>query len=278
MNGIIGLSIVGGGIVWQGYPANLRQEEGYCIRFVVQGQMPQRELIRTVTSLLDTNDIDWLRHHGRTWLFDVPAYRRWIKSKPDTFDEEDVRQIEWLEGAVIVEPERVAGNELNLDPTTVLGFTIYKEDYLMDSKTKIFLSHKGPDKPMVERFHKTLELLGFSPWLDTEAMAGGTELHRGIRQGFKDSCAVVFFVTPNFKDDRYLRTEVNYAADEKIEKGDRFAILVLRMADADGKKGDVPDVFSPYVWKEPKDELEALREIIRAIPFELGPPNWKPGK
>ena len=63
-------------------------------------------------------------------------------------------------------------------------------------------------------------------------MDAGSELERAILQGFKDSCAAVFFVTPSFQDEAYLATEVNYAIQEKREKGDRFSIvtLVFRMA------------------------------------------------
>jgi TIR domain len=68
---------------------------------------------------------------------------------------------------------------------------------------KIFLSHKGFDKPLVREFKSTLALLGFDPWLDEDAMPAGTNLERGILKGFTDSCAVVFFVTPEFKDESF---------------------------------------------------------------------------
>ncbi|WP_287824867.1 toll/interleukin-1 receptor domain-containing protein [Clostridium sp.] len=80
---------------------------------------------------------------------------------------------------------------------------------------KIFLSHKGIDKTRVRDFKNTLELIGFEPWLDEDAMNAGVELERGIRRGFTDSCAAIFFVTPNFVDEDYLSSEVNYAIAEK---------------------------------------------------------------
>ena len=52
---------------------------------------------------------------------------------------------------------------------------------------KIFLSHKGFDKPLVCRFKSTLALFGFDPWLDEDAMPAGTNLERGILKGFTDS-------------------------------------------------------------------------------------------
>ncbi|KQC13368.1 MAG: hypothetical protein APR63_08835 [Desulfuromonas sp. SDB] len=139
---------------------------------------------------------------------------------------------------------------------------------------RIFLSHKGADKPMVREFKRTFEELGFDPWLDEDAMAAGVELERAILQGFKDSCAAVFFVTPNFQDEEYLSTEVNYAIQEKRNKGERFSIVTIVFSEGPNR-GVVPDLLKQYVWKEPNSEVEAFREIIRAIPIKVGPVQWK---
>ena len=139
---------------------------------------------------------------------------------------------------------------------------------------RVFLSHKGADKPMVRMFKRILEEIGFDPWLDEDAMAAGAELERSILQGFKDSCAAVFFVTPNFQDESYLSTEINYAIQEKRSKGDRFSIVTIVFSDGSGK-GVVPDLLKQYVWKEPASELEAFREILRAIPVAAGSVQWK---
>lgn len=134
---------------------------------------------------------------------------------------------------------------------------------------KIFLSHKGIDKKRVKDFKDTLELIGFEPWLDEDSMSAGVELERGIRQGFSDSCAAVFFITPNFVDEDYLASEVNYAIAEKRKKREKFSIITLVFED-NGVKGTVPVLLEPYVWKEPKTDLEAVREIIRALPLQIG--------
>jgi len=86
----------------------------------------------------------------------------------------------------------------------------------------------------------------------------------------KESCAAVFFVTSNFVDESFLGSELDYAISEKRAKGDLFAIVTL-VFETDGKKGEVPQLVRPYVWKEPKGDLEALREILRAIPLKIGP-------
>jgi hypothetical protein len=139
---------------------------------------------------------------------------------------------------------------------------------------KIFLSHKGADKALVREFKNTLALLGFDPWLDEDALSAGIELERGILQGFRDSCAAVFFVTPNFRDENYLATEVNYAIAEKRRKGEKFAIITLVFT-KERQQGTVPDLLRPYVWKEPSTELEAFREIIKALPVKVGDVYWR---
>lgn len=142
---------------------------------------------------------------------------------------------------------------------------------------KVFLSHKGTDKNKANDFKSTLRLLGYEPWLDEDAMPAGTPLERGLLQGMKDSCGVVFFITPSFKDEGYLETEINYAIQEKRAKGDRFAIITLQFADAENQTGEIPELLKTYVWKKPKTSLEALREIVRALPIAHSVIDWREG-
>jgi hypothetical protein len=150
------------------------------------------------------------------------------------------------------------------------------EHYMGLAPMKLFLSHKGADKATIREYKKLLEELGLSPWLDEDAMSAGTELERGILKGFEDSCAAIFFVTPNYKDENYLATEIDYAIAEKRKKGNKFSIVTL-VLDVNGQKGSVPSLLTRYVWKEPVGELEAVREILRAIPIQVGPAYWKDG-
>ncbi len=126
----------------------------------------------------------------------------------------------------------------------------------------------------MREYKKTLEILGFDPWLDEDAMQAGAELERSLMRGFSDSCAAIFFVTPNYKDDNYLATEVDYAIQEKRKKGDKFSIITLVLGDGD-RKGAVPELLHRYVWKEPKNDLEALREIVKALPVQTGDVYWR---
>ncbi|MDI1480371.1 toll/interleukin-1 receptor domain-containing protein [Polyangium sp. y55x31] len=140
---------------------------------------------------------------------------------------------------------------------------------------RVFLSHKNADKPKVREYYETLKLLGFDPWLDEHAMAAGANLERALLEGMNQSCAAIFFVTPNYQDERFLATEVDYAIQQKRKKGDLFSIVTL-VFDQGDKKGVVPDLLRTFVWKEPTSDLEALREILKALPLKVGP--VRPGR
>lgn len=141
------------------------------------------------------------------------------------------------------------------------------------TEIRIFLSHKSVDKPIVKRYYNVLKELGFDPWLDEPDMPAGTNLERGIFSGFEKSCAAVFFITSNFKDESYLATEVDYAIAQKRKKGNKFAIITLRYTDA----SPVPGLLTPYIYKNIGNDLEGFNEIVRALPIELGQTRWKKG-
>lgn len=167
-----------------------------------------------------------------------------------------------------------AGPGGSVSPTE-FDYMLRKHEHFMGmAPMKLFLSHKGADKSLVREYKKTLEELGFAPWLDEDAMTAGVELERGILRGFEESCAAIFFVTPNYKDENYLATEIDYAIAEKRKKGDKFAIVTLVFS-SNGTKGAVPSLLHRYVWKEPQNDLEAIREIVRAVPVRLGDVYWK---
>ena len=126
----------------------------------------------------------------------------------------------------------------------------YEAHLEMLKPKNIFLSHKSPDKSLVREVAATLRSIGLTPWLDEDQMKAGAHLERALRQGFHDSCAAAFFVTPRFVDDGYLASEIDYALAEKRAKGDRFSIITLLLPGDDGTFGEVPDLLRTYVWKQ----------------------------
>jgi hypothetical protein len=139
-----------------------------------------------------------------------------------------------------------------------------------EDEVRIFLSHKWANKAMVRRYHSALQQIGFDPWLDEEAIAAGQVLHRALDDGMSHSCAAVFFVTPEFRDDRWISQEVDLAINRAVERGTQFRIVTLVFGDA-----EVPRPLQRFVYAKIEHDIDGLREIIRALPIELGPPRWR---
>jgi len=139
------------------------------------------------------------------------------------------------------------------------------------NETRVFLSHKSVDKPLVYRYYYALKELGFEPWLDEPDMPAGANLEQEVFRGFAESCAAVFLITENFKDEKYLAAEVEYAVMQKRGKGEKFAIITLRYPNA----SPVPRLLTPYIYKDVENDLEGFYELLRALPVETGPIRWK---
>lgn len=209
-----------------------------------------KDIINNLTRKFQDRNLKWFEFKEKTLFANLDLIKK-ITGLED---------VEWLTGFLKVEPE-IDRSENKVE----LNIQIFKKDVeFMNEPRKIFLSHKSSNKELVREYNKTLSLLGYEPWLDEEDMPAGTVPHRGILNGFQNSCAVVFFITSEFKDERYLANEINYAITEKTEKGDDFVIITLVMS----KDVIIPDLLKTYIWKSPKNDLEALRDIINALPYQ----------
>jgi hypothetical protein len=226
----------------------------------------RRNILVFWDGVLEANNIRWVWKQANDWYIDFDALNEQI---------EIFRDLGWLKGVALVNPEVIEyPDSVRGGTRKCLEFRVYREEFVVNRNCKIFLSHKGVDKPRIRQYFRVLKTLGFDPWLDEDAMVAGTPLERGLLEGFEHSCAAVFFVTPSFQDENFLATEVNYAIAQKREKGDRFSIITIVFSNKK-QKGKVPALLKSYVWKEPPSPLDALDEIVRALPLLPGAPGWK---
>jgi hypothetical protein len=208
--------------------------------------------------VLELNKIDWLREKDGHWWVDLDKVRK---------EHDYVAEAGWLTGVECVKPAFV-------DDMYAVQFELRKEELTVNKQTRILLSHKGPDKPMVERYFRTLKILGFDPWYDKNDIKAGDTIHREIAEGFDKSCAVVFFVTPNFVDDRWLKMEIDHANEQIIRKADCFRIITLVMPKK-GKPVTVPPILERTAHITVKSDLDGLAVILEALPIAVGPPTWR---
>lgn len=179
---------------------------------------------------------------------------------------------EWLQKSVATYKQ--SGFAEIADPLRL--FTETRERLAMATQPRgIFLSHRGVDSEFVREFKEVLEILKFEPWLDESSLHAGMPLEDSLVQGFKTSCAAVFFITPSFKESSWLESEIRYAMAEYRERGNDFAIIPLVFRDPDGSEGVVPELLRQFVYKQPGTQLAALKELIHALPLIPGTPLRK---
>lgn len=259
---LTGTTTIGGQIHWQLFDSRSYHElEGFTINFPFYYKTNLREGLLSIQKNLVENKIDWIYLENKLWIVDMDILKK---------QSELLTKVDYLEGKVTVQPEIEHDEEKVFNKKrkrTYIRFVVTVEDIMESKPKKIFLSHKGIDKPLVRDYKKTLEALGFEPWLDEDSLIAGKELERGLLQGFKESCAAIFFITSNFVDESFLATEINYAIGEKRLKGDRFSIITIVLPNS--KEFEIPELLKVYVWKQPTTDLEAIREIIKAVPLKL---------
>jgi hypothetical protein len=243
---------------------------GVALCFTLSGTFPANRVHQAFAQHISGTDVTWIKPHRDHCVIDLDAARKALPY---------LRTAEWMRGTAIVEPDIVSRpheGAIGLRPQTDIVLVLNREEVTLSQQSRIFLSHKSANKEMVKRFRDVLEELGFQPWLDEDDGRAGDNPHRLFLDGMKASCAAVFFITPEFRDERYLKQEIELALHYATERGDRFRIIALRMLGANGERGTVPDVLQTrYIFAEPDFELEALNAILRALPIHVGPVTWR---
>lgn len=209
-------------------------------------------------------------HLSQRWAFNLTEFATSHSAIP---------ALGWLRSTICCEPTMYhvtrVGRLFRSGRHTLLRFKATREEIETMAKQRIFLSHRGSDKPLARSIANVLNVLGYQVWLDEDVLTAGEPLERGLLAGMKDSCAAVFLVSPRFVDDSYLATEIDYALQEKRDKGNRFMIITLLLEDQNGRIGTVPDLLKTYVWKTPKDQLQMMLEIVRALPVGATSITWR---
>lgn len=134
-------------------------------------------------------------------------------------------------------------------------------------KARLFLSHRGADKEVVREIGRTLELIGVRTWLDESEMPAGTPIARGLGEGMRQCLSVAFFISGQFRDESFIRSEVDAALHEQTTNP-LFRIIPLVLADHGGTDALVPTSLRVLRWVSVKD-VSIVRTILHALPPEL---------
>lgn len=139
-----------------------------------------------------------------------------------------------------------------------------KRRHAMDN-SRIFLSHKGANKPLIDKVDQTLRLLGLKTWFDRDDLAAGDPLVRGIDNAFAECSAAVFFLSGQFADAGVIQREIDRAIHEQAMRADGFRVIPIVLAQHGGSDDRVPVPLKTLVWKTVND-IDILPTILKALP------------
>lgn len=131
--------------------------------------------------------------------------------------------------------------------------------------SRIFLSHKGINKPLVDKVDRALRLLNLKTWFDRDDLAAGDTLVRGVDDAFAGCAAAVFFISGEYVDAGVIRKEVDRAVHEAAMRGDQFRVIPLVLSQHGGSDDKVPTPLQTVVWKTVED-VEIVPTILRGLP------------
>jgi hypothetical protein len=131
--------------------------------------------------------------------------------------------------------------------------------------SRIFLSHKGINKPLVEEIDRTLRLLNLRTWFDRDDLNAGDTLVRGVDEAFSSCAAAVFFISKEYVDAGVIRKEIDRALHEAATRPDSFRIIPLVLRQHGGSDANVPAPLQTLVWKT-VDDVQIVPAILKALP------------
>ncbi|MEI6745816.1 MAG: toll/interleukin-1 receptor domain-containing protein, partial [Methylococcaceae bacterium] len=251
---LCGLFALSGDIIWNMGSRPLfepHSEESLVATFRFDQSVKKRNVLKILEDRLTEKDKKWIYCKNEVWFIELDTMF-------SVLDSSNVQLPIWLRGVVepTIEIEIEESKSFGtIKKELVIRFIVTNKEVQLSMPKRIFMSHKGVNKPFVREFFQALKATGFDPWLDEDAMVAGESLERALLKGMKNSCAAVFFITKEYKDENYLATEIDYAMIQKREKGNRFSIITLVLRESDDDQIYVPELLKQYVWKEPTSHL-----------------------
>lgn len=90
----------------------------------------------------------------------------------------------------------------------------------------VFLSHRSPDKPVVEGVAAALRQLGALIWLDKEQLLAGQTIATQLRKGIRAMRQVVLFVSEN-QLGAWVEDELSWAFELEDQRGPQVIVVLL---------------------------------------------------
>lgn len=97
---------------------------------------------------------------------------------------------------------------------------------------RVFLSHAGPDKPIVRRIAEALRAAGHEPWLDEERLAVGDSIPASVERGLAEADFVVLCLSREAAARGWVEAERDAALMQQLREK-RARILPVRLEEVE---------------------------------------------
>ncbi len=132
------------------------------------------------------------------------------------------------------------------------------------SVADVFISYSRTDIEFVQRFASSLNELGKTPWIDTDAIADAEVFPQAIRTAIEESDAFLFVITPASVASRFCEQEVTYAGTLA-----KRIVPVVRDVVADA---EIPEDIRNRNWipfTDSDDYDASLQRVVQALDTDL---------
>ena len=168
---------------------------------------------------------------------------------------------------IYTEEAKVAKAKAGEDIAKLIEGWAQTRRYTMEN-SRIFLSHKGINKPLIEKIDKALRMLNLKTWFDRDDLAAGDPLLRGVDNAFSGCSAAVFFISGDYVDTGVIQREIDRALHEAAMRKEPFRIIPLVLAQHGGQDINVPAPLQTLVWKT-VDDVDIVPSVLRALPEHM---------
>ncbi len=136
----------------------------------------------------------------------------------------------------------------------------------LGKRTPVFISHSTNDKPEIEKLLPYLSGAGLPVWFDKISIDYGESITEAIEKGINESGAVIFWITRNFINSSWCKTERRSFSSRHSSYNDVLIISVI--SDDIDIRTEIPTLlrdFKAFIRKEDEDLNNIAKEIIPSL-------------
>lgn len=133
-----------------------------------------------------------------------------------------------------------------------------------EAKFFVFVSYSCKDEKEIEQLIPMLNRKNVPIWYDKHCIDYGESLTEKIQNAIKSSAAVIFWITKNFLNSSWCKTEMNTFLNRFASKRD---ILILTVKDKEVHHEELPEFLKDikYLDRGNKTLLEIAEELLPVI-------------